>query len=157
MIRTLVYSDSSLWAFVVKMRGIAKGNIVDKDFFIILDRLHGTLDQRIITWRREHKRHQGSVFGIGKHKKVLRDLMIERMTVAYDLAAAFMYLHENRLIYRDIKPENIGFDIRGDVKVFDFGLCKSLSTKLKARGDAYGYRLTGRAGSRTFCLYFTAF
>jgi serine/threonine protein kinase len=34
--------------------------------------------------------------------------MIERMTVAYDLAAAFFYLHENRLIYRDIKPENIG-------------------------------------------------
>jgi serine/threonine protein kinase len=35
----------------------------------------------------------------------------------------------------------------GDVKVFDFGLCKSLSPRLKARGDGYGYRLTGRAGS----------
>lgn len=32
------------------------------------------------------------------------------------------------------------------MKVFDFGLCKSLSSKLKAR-DGYGYRLTGRAGS----------
>ena len=40
-----------------------------------------------------------------------------------------------------------GFDIRGDVKVFDFGLCKSLSSKLKARDGGYGYRLTGRAGS----------
>jgi serine/threonine protein kinase len=36
---------------------------------------------------------------------------------------------------------------RGDVKVFDFGLCKSLSPNLKAPGDGYGYRLTGRAGS----------
>lgn len=45
------------------------------------------------------------------------------------------------------QPENIGFDIRGDVKVFDFGLCKSLSPKLKARNNGYGYRLTGRAGS----------
>lgn len=30
--------------------------------------------------------------------------------------------------------------------MFDFGLCKSLSSKLKAR-EGYGYRLTGRAGS----------
>jgi serine/threonine protein kinase len=49
------------------------------------------------------------------------------------------------LVYRDIKPENIGFDIRGDVKIFDFGLCKSLAPQLKSQG--YGYRLTGRAGS----------
>ena len=54
---------------------------------------------------------------------------------------------KNRLVYRDIKPENIGFDVRGDVKVFDFGLCKSLSPALKAREGKYGYRLTGRAGS----------
>jgi serine/threonine protein kinase len=49
------------------------------------------------------------------------------------------------LVYRDIKPENIGFDIRGDVKIFDFGLCKNLAPNLKSQG--YGYRLTGRAGS----------
>lgn len=51
-----------------------------------------------------------------------------------------------RIVYRDIKPENVGFDIRGDVKVFDLGLCKSLSPSLKAK-EGYGYRLTGRAGS----------
>jgi serine/threonine protein kinase len=49
------------------------------------------------------------------------------------------------LVYRDIKPENIGFDVRGDVKIFDFGLCKNLAPELKSKG--YGYRLTGRAGS----------
>lgn len=48
------------------------------------------------------------------------------------------------MVYRDIKPENIGFDVRGDVKVFDFGLCKSLEPELKVRG---GYLLTGRTGS----------
>ena len=138
----------------VKVRGLAKGPIVDKDFFIIMDRLHGTLDQKINTWYHEEKRHKGTVLGLGKNRKLLRELMIERMTVSYDLAAAFFYLHENRLVYRDIKPENIGFDIRGDVKVFDFGLCKSLSSKLKARGDGYGYRLTGRAGSRALRFRF---
>jgi serine/threonine protein kinase len=48
-------------------------------------------------------------------REMIQHLLIERMTVAYDLAAAFFYLHEHRLVYRDIKPENIGFDIRGTV------------------------------------------
>jgi serine/threonine protein kinase len=44
-----------------------------------------------------------------------------------------------------MKPENIGFDIRGDVKVFDFGLAKSLLPHLKA--DDGLYQLTGPTGS----------
>jgi hypothetical protein len=40
-----------------------------------------------------------------------------------------------------------GFDVRGDCKVFDLGLCKSLTPELKAKDGGYGYRLTGRAGS----------
>ena len=35
----------------------------------------------------------------------------------------------------------------GDVKVFDFGLCKNLSPSLKACDGGYGYQLTGQAGS----------
>jgi hypothetical protein len=38
-------------------------------------------------------------------------------------------------------------NVAGDVKVFDFGLVKSLSPQLKAGNGGYGYRLTGRAGS----------
>ncbi len=51
-----------------------------------------------------------------------------------------------RLLYRDIKPENIGFDIRGDVKLFDFGLCKSMEPSEK-NPDGYGYNLTAKTGS----------
>jgi serine/threonine protein kinase len=58
----------------------------------------------------------------------------------------------NSLVYRDIKKENIGFDIRGDAKIFDFGLSKCLSQDLKARDpvtgqEVYGYKLTPRTGS----------
>ena len=44
------------------------------------------------------------------------------------------------------KPQNIGFDIRGDVKIFDFGLSKSLDQKLKVKGGGYGYNLTKTTG-----------
>jgi len=136
---------------IIKMRGMAQGELVHEDFFIILDRLHETLDEKINGWFKQDKKNHRcggllGTMGIGLNKEATKELLQERLTVSYDLAAAFMYLHENRLVYRDIKPENIGFDIRGDVKVFDFGLCKSLSPHLKAR-EGYGYRLTGRAGS----------
>ncbi len=56
-----------------------------------------------------------------------------------------------RIVYRDIKQENIGFDCRGDVKVFDMGLCKSLNPANRSKDRygrvAYGYLLTPRTGS----------
>jgi serine/threonine protein kinase len=68
-------------------------------------------------WREEIKKHQNklSIFGPSNKikKMVLEQLLVERLTVAYDLAAAFWYLHEHKLVYRDIKPANIGFDHRG--------------------------------------------
>ena len=34
------------------------------------------------------------------------------------------YMHKHSIIFRDLKPQNIGFDVRGDVKIFDFGLAR---------------------------------
>lgn len=55
-------------------------------------------------------------------------------------------VHFYRLLYRDLKPENVGFDVRGDVKLFDFGLCKSLESTDKV-ANGYGYNLTAKTGS----------
>jgi serine/threonine protein kinase len=37
------------------------------------------------------------------------------------------YLHSRQIVLRDLKPENIGFDSKGRVKLFDFGLAGSVS------------------------------
>ena len=101
----------------VKIRGIAQGETLSDDFFIIIDRLCETLEVRMDVWREESKKqqHKRTIFGLAiKTKKSgLEQLLVERLTVAYDLAAAFWYLHEHKLVYRDIKPANIGFDHRG--------------------------------------------
>ena len=55
-------------------------------------------------------------------------------------------LHADSIVYRDIKPGNIGFDVRGDVKVFDFGLSKGLSASLFDKRTKL-YNLTPRTGS----------
>ena len=45
-----------------------------------------------------------------------------------------------------MKPENIGFDIRGDVKMFDFGLATELP-QCENHTDSTLYDLTGKTGS----------
>ena len=76
---------------------MACGTMVDKNFFIIMDRLECTLDHRMNEWYQKNKKSQGFC-GIGKKKNVLRNLLVERMTVLYDIAAALFYLHENRYV-----------------------------------------------------------
>jgi serine/threonine protein kinase len=51
------------------------------------------------------------------------------------------------ILYRDLKPDNIGFDIRGDVRLFDFGIAKELKPNdLVNAPDEYN--CTGLTGSR---------
>ena len=130
---------------IVKMRGMRLGNDLTPEIFFVMDRLFDTLDKRMKSWQRTKKSTSG-LFGFGGDKSARRHLLVERLVVAYDLAAAFSYMHENSFVYRDIKMENCGFDIRGDVKVFDFGLTKALLPSLKVKRSKM-YRLTPITGS----------
>ena len=40
------------------------------------------------------------------------------------IVLALEYLHENGIIYRDLKPENVFIDLQGFVKLGDFGFAK---------------------------------
>lgn len=54
-----------------------------------------------------------------------------------------------RIIFRDLKPENLAFDLRGDMRLFDFGLAKELKQKDMVEAPD-GFNATGLTGSRRY-------
>jgi len=70
---------------------------LDPNFFIIMDRLYQRLDHCVKDWSELYSNAKGSFFGlVGSRKADLTQLLVDRLVVAYDLASAFEYMHDNR-------------------------------------------------------------
>ena len=98
---------------IIKLHGRASGNLTNAfklgdGYFILLDRLKDTLDDRLGRWK---KNYPG-----GKHPPSLNQLK-----AATAIADALAYLHSCNIVFRDLKPANVGFDSTGVLKLFDFG------------------------------------
>lgn len=106
---------------IIALRGIQKGNMLellkDGSFFIALDPLAETLEDRIQRWRKKSILQKFS----GRKAEITRRIK----DVALGIAKGIEYLHSKGVIYRDLKPANVGFDIVNDkIKIFDFGLAR---------------------------------
>mmetsp|Transcript_43958 Transcript_43958/g.64579 ORF Transcript_43958/g.64579 Transcript_43958/m.64579 type:complete len:395 (-) Transcript_43958:137-1321(-) len=131
------------------------------EYFLVEERLFETLVDRLVKWKTEispsnlRRRwlRRPSVFGKGhltrarKLRHRIKEIWVERMVVAHDVACGINYMHNLDLVYRDLKPDNIGFDANGNVKLFDFGMAKKLVPADKCNG---AYRLTGNTGSARY-------
>eukprot|EP00970_Alexandrium_tamarense_P001991 scaffold270_cov207-Alexandrium_tamarense.AAC.19 len=130
---------------VIKLRGVtssgAAGFFNGADgYFLIIDRLFGTLDQRIKLWY-ERKKSQRSLFLFpSRSRKSVADdknrQLEERLAIALQIASAMMV------------SSFIGSPSRGDVKIFDFGLARVLPQSQDQDANMDTFKMSGAGTPR---------
>ena len=118
---------------IVKLHGrmntTSFSNSINDGYFILLDRLQDTLDERILSWRKIIEGSSStSSYKPSFSKKTTKNLIVCQLKAAYGIADALSYLHKKHIVFLDLKPTNVGFDHMGVVKLFDFGFAIDVST-----------------------------
>ncbi|KAL3941534.1 MAG: hypothetical protein SGBAC_004118 [Bacillariaceae sp.] len=107
--------------------------------FLVLSKLKCTMVSFMAKWREQ--RGLGVMEFLGINIKEAQDMWLERLMVLSQIADAIRFLHLHNVIFRDIKPQNIGFDADNVPKLFDFGLAKRVYFVEE------NYKLTGNTGT----------
>jgi len=149
----LVYEAHMLSSFdhpnILKIRGWAHDGVAsfaegwNDSFFLLLDVLDETLDMRIDRWHREQQEGMWSmVASPSSAAQEMETSHLEKLRIMSELASALDYIHQRGVIFRDAKPQNIGF--LGDrVQLFDFGL----SRELPLLDTSVQFEMSGKVGT----------
>lgn len=128
---------------IIQLHGVKSGDLEDsinhRDYFLVLDYLICSLDDRLRRWRKE----SGGI--VQKfNKRISRKRLVDRVeTTALGVAKGMEYLHAKNIVFRDLKPDNVGFAVDNSIKIFDFGLARDLSC-VNRSGETLGFTGTPR-------------
>jgi serine/threonine protein kinase len=127
---------------IVRLYGVTAGAVDQAflhkgGFFLIMEALNSVLADMIQIWRKDAVRSVGDF--LRKSIEAVPCIQ-ERLAIALEIAKGMDYLHSKRIIFRDLKPANVGIDRDGGLRLFDFGLARECPSGICA----------GKAGSRRY-------
>jgi len=113
---------------IISLHGIYGGELkssyidCDRGYFLLLDLLHDTLPKRL---ERDRKKEKLRILS----GSISSSKMMERIkNIALGVSKGLEYLHSQRVIFRDLKPDNVGFRKDGTPVIFDFGFAREVHT-----------------------------
>jgi len=127
---------------IMKIRGWTQNGISSFEsgrhdsFFLLLDVLDETLDHRIDRWKT-------TCTPASMTQLQFQTLYLEKIRIMGEMASALTYIHSNGIIFRDLKPNNIGFNEEGRCILFDFGL----SRELPSLDTSVPFCMSGKVGT----------
>jgi serine/threonine protein kinase len=126
-------------------------------FFLVLEKLEVTLSEKLAVWcKAASERRNASKFGAFFQRKQqsnqqqleleLKRSLKERLHILRQIGQAVDYLNSQHILHRDLKPDNIGFDSQGVLKVFDLDVARFLPYCCGSNENDT-FQLTKRVGS----------
>ena len=105
-------------------------NLTDnpRNAFLLLQRVPTTLTDLLLRWKNaKGKISWKSLTNRAKRQERLLQEQQHRVNlVAPGLVRALSFLHRHHILYRDLKPANVGLDDQGQVRLFDFGASRRI-------------------------------
>ncbi len=77
-----------------------------------------------------------------------------RLRAAASLASAVEYLHSQGIVFHDLKPNNVGFNNQGNLKLLDFGLARFMPRHSDAYEDVFNMGGAGNLRYSTPEIFF---
>jgi serine/threonine protein kinase len=129
---------------IVKLRGSALGGASSFEsgahdgYFLILDRVQETLQERIHkTWAVQQPQSRNP-----------SEFLYQKTYYALQIASALQYLHDRRIIFRDLSPNNMGFTEDDSLQLYDFGMARELPQALGFPNELF--HMTQNAGTKPY-------
>ena len=88
--------------------------------FLLMEMLVDTLEHYVEKWQRKSTSYFSPYYTPADQVRArLRQVVL-------GICDGMSYLHSNNIVFRDLKPDNVGFSATGQIKLFDFGLAAKL-------------------------------
>ncbi len=101
----------------------------------VFDAGEDTLEGREVSYIVMEYVSGGDLKGLINQRGALPEPMLARLGA--DVAAALAHAHERGIVHRDVKPQNVLLDERGNPKLADFGIARALDTTQESRAGSY--------------------
>jgi serine/threonine protein kinase len=105
---------------IVTLHAVSPNFSSPENSFLVLGYLSETLHDRLEQWRSARLR----LFAPRLLTKQQQLSRIEK--IGLPIARAMAFLHRRNICYRDLKSQNCGFGLNGQLRLFDFGFAREL-------------------------------